>query len=105
MNVRDVNVVGDQLAAVPCAGDRGRVLVEQIDLLEGKTLRLGNAEVCEHETARARRAPDKEDLDAEVGVTRVAVDEVRRCERDSPVPEPVEDMSVYCNIATGSAIC
>jgi hypothetical protein len=77
------------LAAVLDTADRSGVLVEHIDLLERKALCLGHAEVREDSREEARRAPDKEDLHAEVGVPGARVDEVGRGVADAEVPEPV----------------
>ena len=89
LDVRDVDVLRDELAAVLDGRDRRRVLVEKVDLLERETLGLGNAEVREHEAARAGGAPDEEHLDTEVRVPRAGVDEVRRRVTDGEVPKPV----------------
>lgn len=53
LDVRNMDVVGDELAAITHGGDGRRVLVEEVDLLERETLGLGNAEVREDDAARA----------------------------------------------------
>ena len=88
LDVRDMEVLCDELLAVAHGRDGRRVLVEEVDLLEGKPLRLGDAEVREDERAQAGRAPDEEHLDLEARVSGAGVDEVGRGVRDSPVPEP-----------------
>ena len=40
MDVSDMHILGDELAAVLDGRDRRRVLVEQVDLLERETLGL-----------------------------------------------------------------
>ncbi len=52
------------------------LLQHLVDLLEGKTLSLGNEEVCEGEGDAAEGSPEKEDLGAEVGISGVGADEV-----------------------------
>lgn len=84
-----VDVVRDELVAHGDGRARGRVLVEEVDLLEGKPTGLGNAEVRENDAAEARRAPDEEHLRLEVRVALARVDEVRRREADGEIPEPV----------------
>lgn len=84
-----VDVVRDELVAHGDGRARGRVLVEEVDLLEGKPTGLGDAEVRENDAAEARRAPDEEHLRLEVRVALARVDEVRRREADGEIPEPV----------------
>lgn len=84
-----VDVVRDELVAHGDGRARGRVLVEEVDLLEGKPTGLGDAEVRKDDAAKARRAPDEEHLRLEVRVALARVDEVRRRETDGEIPEPV----------------
>lgn len=73
----------------------GRLAVQQVDLLEGQTLGLGDEEVGEDEAADAGTAPDEEDFDAQVGCFDTigagcgGVDEVGGGVADTEVPEPV----------------
>lgn len=85
-----MQVLSDKLAPIARACDRSRVLVEQVDLLERQTFRLGDAKVREDDAARTRRAPDEEHLHAEVRVAGARVHQVGRSERDRPVPQPAD---------------
>jgi hypothetical protein len=87
--VRRVDVLRHQLPPQTSARDRCRVHVQQVDLFERKSLRLGDAEVREDDTAEACRSPDEEHLGAEVSISGLIVDEVWCCVTDGEVPEPV----------------
>jgi hypothetical protein len=63
--------------------------VQQVDLLEGKPLRLRDAEVGEDSAAGTSRAPDEEDLHAESRIARARVHEVRCRVPNAEVPQPV----------------
>jgi len=65
----------------------GSLLEHAIDLLERQTLGLGNQEVSVDNAAKAKRAPDEEDLGAEVAV--FLTDHVGGDDSDDAVPEPV----------------
>lgn len=80
---------GDESAAVSDGVDRGGVLVQNVDGLEGESLGLGNAEVGEDEAADASGSPDEEHLDTEVSVASTGVDEVGSGITNTEVPEPV----------------
>lgn len=80
-------VVSDELISVRDRLDGSGVLVEDIDLLEGETLGLGDAEVGEDETADASRTPDEEHFWTEVSV--FGVNDIRGSIADTKVPEPV----------------
>lgn len=72
----------------PLGRGAGRRLLEHaVDLLEGQALGLGDEEIRVDEAGGAERAPDVEDLGAEVAL--VLVDHVRRDDGDDAVPEPV----------------
>jgi len=87
---RTVSVLlGDETTTVRDRVPRGRVLIQDVDGLEGETLRLGDAEVREDEAADAGGSPDEKDLDAEVCVTLSGVDQVGSGIADTEVPEPV----------------
>ena len=88
LDVGDVDILSEQLLTVLGRTDDGGVEVQEVDLLERETLGLGNAEVREHEAARAGGAPDEEHLDLEARVSGAGIDEVGRGVRNSPVPEP-----------------
>lgn len=67
----------------------GNLSVELVNLLQGETLSLVDAEVDEHKTDATETAPDEEHLRLEVGVARAGVDHVGGGVGDSPVQEPV----------------
>jgi len=89
IHIRSVDVLVHEFLAVLLAGDGSRVVVQDIDLLERKTLGLGDAEVGEDETSQAGRSPDEEHLDAKGGISGTGVDEVRGGVTDTEIPEPV----------------
>lgn len=66
---------------------RGGLLHHLVDLLQSKTLGLGDEEVGVDKGASAERAPEEEDLGAEVALVRV--DQVGGDDGDDAVPEPV----------------
>lgn len=61
------------------------IVVQLIDLFEGKALRLVNHEVHECDAQEAAREPDEEDLGLQVGVARAIVYEVGCRVSDRPV--------------------
>lgn len=69
-------LLGDESAAVGNGVPWRSVLVENIDGFEGETLGFRHTEVGEDEAANASRAPEEEDLNAEISVTGSGVDEV-----------------------------
>lgn len=81
------NVVSDELIPVRDRLDGGGVLVEDIDLFEGETLCLWNAEVGEDEATDASGSPNEEHFWSEVSV--FWVDNVRCSVTDTEIPEPV----------------
>jgi len=83
------NVFGQDLLAIGIGLDGRGVLVEDIDLLEGKSLSFGDEEVGEDEATQTSATPDEEHFGTEVGIARSAVDEGRSRVSDSPVEEPV----------------
>ena len=76
--VLDVGLLGEELVAVRDGGEGRRVDVEEVDLLERETLRLGDEEEREGEAQEAAATPDEEHLGTEVGVSGTIVDEVGR---------------------------
>ncbi len=65
------------------------LIIQLIDLLKGKALRLINHKVDEGNTQKAAGEPDEEDLGLEIGITRAPVDEIGCGVGDRPVQEPV----------------
>lgn len=79
---------GPGLVGLPGGGRaRGSLGEHLVDLLERETLGLGHEEVREEEGQHTERAPDEEDLRAEVGL--VGGHHVGRDNADDAVPEPV----------------
>lgn len=70
-------------------GAGSRLLQHLVDLLEGKTLGLGDEEVGEYEGNAAESAPHEEDVGAETGRVGAVGDEVGGDDTDDAVPEPV----------------
>jgi hypothetical protein len=68
-------------------GTRSGLLEHAVNLLEGKTLGLGDEEVGVDEGACAKTSPDEEDVGPEVAL--VGVDHVGGDDGDDGVPEPV----------------
>lgn len=75
-------------------GARRGLLEHLIDLLEGKTLGLGNKEEGEEEGDAAQAAPHEEDVGAETGRVVTIGHEVWGDDTDDAVPEPVGIISV-----------
>jgi hypothetical protein len=71
----------------PSRGTGSSLLEHAIDLLERKTLGLGDEEVSVDESAGAKTTPDEEDLGTQV--TLVGTDHVGSDDGDDAVPEPV----------------
>ena len=65
------------------------IIVQFVDLFEGKAFGFGDEEVCKEETAKTCRTPDEKHLDSEASVTRATLDEIRGGVSDSPVPQPI----------------
>jgi len=88
-------VVLEHLSPVLVAASDSGLSVKEIDLLEGETLSLGNAEVGEEEASDTSRSPNEEDLDTKVGgpdsvdTSCGGVDQVGSSVSDTKVPEPV----------------
>ena len=82
-------LVGDQLPAILPGVHRGRLLIHEIDLLEGKTLGLGNAEVGEDKAAETCATPDEEHLRLEASRSGLLVDKVGGGITDTKVPQPI----------------
>jgi len=88
-------VVLEHALSVGVRTSDGTLSVEEIDLLERKSLGLGDAEVGEQEASNTSRSPNEEDLDTKVGgfgsvdTVRRRVNEVRSSVSDTEVPEPV----------------
>jgi len=68
-------------------GTRGGLLHHAVDLLEGKTLGLGNQEPRVHEGAGTETSPDEEDRRSEVAFVRV--NHVGSDDSNDGVPQPV----------------
>lgn len=87
-NITDIAEVnrGHKARRLPSLGNLG---VELVDLLEGQTLGLVDAEVNEDETDATEATPDEEHLRLEVGVAGAGVDHVGGGVGDGPVQEPV----------------
>jgi len=79
--------MSDELIPVGDRLDGGGVLVEDIDLFEGETLGLWDAEVGEDEASDTSGSPDEEHFRSEV--TKLGVDNVGGCVSDTEIPEPV----------------
>lgn len=77
--------MGDPAGRVP----RRHLLEHLVDLLEREALHLGHQEEGEEEGQDAERAPDEEDLGAEVGGAGRVADHVRGDDADDAVPEPI----------------
>lgn len=86
--VGDAHLLGEGGVGLPASGGAGSGLLHHlVDLLEGKTLGLGDEEVGVDEGAGAEGAPDEEDLGTEVAL--VSVDHVGGDDGDDAVPQPV----------------
>jgi hypothetical protein len=81
--------LSDKLVPVRHRARGQHVRVHDIDLLERETFGFGDTEVGEDQAAEAGRAPEEEDLDAQVGVSGTGVDEIRGGVGNAKVPEPV----------------
>jgi len=68
-------------------GTRGGLLHHLVDLLQSKTLGLGDEEVGVDKGASAKRSPDEENLGTQVAL--VGINHVRGDDSDDAVPEPV----------------
>lgn len=90
-----MNIILQHHGTVARALPWNSVLVEHVNLLERKTFRLGDAEICEDEASNTACTPDEEHLCAEVGGfdSRGAgggwIDEVGSGVTNAEVPEPV----------------
>lgn len=89
LDLSEMYLVSNELTTIPYGGDWCRVLIEEVDLLEGESLGLGDAEEGEDDAAGTRRTPDEEDFRLEVGVSWAGVDKVGGSVADGEVPEPV----------------
>ncbi len=85
--ISSANIMSDELIPVSDRLDGGGVLVEDIDLFEGETLCLWDAEVCEYEASDTSGSPDEEHFWTEVTVFRI--DNVWGGISDTEIPEPV----------------
>jgi len=65
------------------------LLQHLVDLLERETLGLGDEEVGEGERDAAESTPQEEHFRAQVGIARIAADEVWSDDSNDAVPEPV----------------
>jgi hypothetical protein len=82
------NRAGEGLVGYPLGGGTGGGLLHHaVDLLEGKTLGLGNQEPRVDEGASTETGPDEEDGRSEVAL--VGVDHVGGDDSDDGVPQPV----------------
>ena len=70
VSVNEGLVSREHLLPVLVGSDDGGLSVEEIDLLEGETLGLGDEEVGEDDAEEAGGSPEEEDLDSEVGSLR-----------------------------------
>jgi len=84
-----IGALGDESSAVFEGLNGGCVLVHEIDLFQGKTLGLRNAQESKDDTAEASRAPDEEHLRLKACGSRFFVDEIRGSITDTEVPEPI----------------
>ena len=75
----ELHALGNKLLAVPDRVNGNHVPVQQVDLFEGETLRLGDAEICKDDAAGTRRAPDVEYFGPKVCISGARVDHVRCC--------------------------
>ena len=65
------------------------LIIQLVNLLEGKALGLVDHEVDERDAQETAAEPDEEDFRLQVGVSGPEVDQVRRGIGDCPVQEPV----------------
>lgn len=110
LDVGDVDIVGEKFRTELGGGERGGVLVHEIDLLQRETFglektsklstlrvyesrkentNLGYTEESENSTAQTGGSPKEEDLDFEASVSGAGIDEVGGSVTDTEVPEPV----------------
>lgn len=86
----EMHLGGESGVGLPLSGGTGSALFQHlIDLLQSKTLGLGNEEEGEEEGDDAETAPHEEDLGAQLGRVRLVGNEVRSDDTDDAVPEPV----------------
>ena len=86
LDATNIRVLSIRRVRDPLGGVARRSLFKHaIDLLQAKTLGLGDEEVREENAGRTCGAPDEEDLGLEVAV--FGVHEVRRDEADDEVPD------------------
>lgn len=81
--VNGVSTFRDESSAVLERLDGGGILVHEIDLFEGKTFGLRNAEEGEDDAAEAGGSPDEEDVRLKTSRSRLLVDEVRGYDEES----------------------
>jgi len=86
---RELDTVACELTTIGDGVHWGSVLVQEIDLFQGQSLGLGDAEVSEQQTPSTGRSPDEEHLDLETSGTGLFVDQVGVGVTDTKVPEPV----------------
>jgi hypothetical protein len=76
----ELEALRNKLLAVLNRANGSHVPVQQVDLFQGESLRLRDAEICEDDAAETGRAPDVEYLGAKVCISGPRVDHVRCCE-------------------------
>jgi hypothetical protein len=76
----ELDAFGNKLPAVLDRVNGNHIPVQQVDLFQGESLRLRDAEICEDDAAETGRAPDVEYLGAKVCISGPRVDHVRCCE-------------------------